>query len=66
MASKRAQRRHGCRGKKVYADLAQARHDARVLGRREGKTLDAYRCRHCGRVHVGHHPWHGGGAPATV
>lgn len=56
MASRRAQRRRGCVGKKAYTDLARAQHDARVLSARQRDTLHAYHCERCGAIHVGHQP----------
>lgn len=56
MASKRAIRRRRCVGKHDYATSALAIRDAARLGREQRKQVDAYRCPHCGGIHVGHVP----------
>lgn len=55
MALKRAIRRRGCEGKKIYTDAAQAEFDAGVLSRLKGFPFNTYRC-HLGHLHVGHMP----------
>lgn len=57
MASKRAQRRKACTGKRRYETEADARRGIAIL-RRHGETalLTAYRCPHCHAFHFGHPP----------
>jgi hypothetical protein len=64
MASKRGMRRRRCTGKKNYLSAAQAAFDAAAVTRREGKPVEAYRCAHCGGIHVGHRPSWGTASPA--
>ena len=56
MASKRGIRRRRCTGKKDYPTAHQAANDAAALSRKERDTIEAYRCGHCGGIHVGHRP----------
>ena len=57
MASKRGQRRRRCLGKRDYATVEHAIKDAYAIRRREKRSdIDAYRCPHCGGIHVGHRP----------
>lgn len=56
MSSKRAQRRRACTGKIGYQDLDAAVAAAGEVWRRYRDSLNAYRCRFCGRFHLGHPP----------
>lgn len=63
MASKRGIRRRRCVGKKRYETAKQAAFDAAVLSRQQRERLEAYRCPHCGGIHVGHVPHNVAPAP---
>lgn len=54
MASKRAQRRRACDGKRRYDTL-----EAALAGRGPLRALQPYKCRFC-------HHWHNGHPPARV
>lgn len=64
MASKRGIRRRRCTGKQTYQTPAHAAHDAAALSRKENAAIEAYRCPHCGGIHVGHRPLWRAPAPA--
>jgi hypothetical protein len=64
MASKRGIRRRRCVGKKRYESARHAAFDAAVLSRQQRERLEAYRCPHCGGIHVGHVPHLATPAPA--
>lgn len=54
MSSGRAQRRRACVGKVRLPSEEVAVRVARLMSRRTGSLLLPYRCRWCGRWHVGH------------
>lgn len=43
-----------CRGKAVYLTWTAAERKARRMRHRTRERLEPYRCRFCGRWHVGH------------
>lgn len=45
--------RHGCGGKRVYESHATATKMAKRTRRQYENRVEAYRCRACGRWHVG-------------
>lgn len=56
MASKRAQRRRACTGKRAYPDHASAGRAAAGARETFGEYLVPYRCSFCRQFHVGHPP----------
>jgi hypothetical protein len=57
MTSKRHVRRRSCTGKRAYPTEAEAQAAARRIEQRDGRPVEAYRCRLCGKgFHVGHRP----------
>jgi hypothetical protein len=65
MESKRGQRRRRCTGKKVYQTAQEAARDAADLRRKQRRSdIEAYRCPHCGGIHVGHTPHRVAPSPA--
>jgi hypothetical protein len=57
MASRRAQRRRRCLGKRKYETAAAAWRDVADMRRKQRRNdIDAYHCLHCGGIHVGHTP----------
>jgi hypothetical protein len=56
MSSKRAQRRRACEGKRGFETIEDAKAAAREYALSFGDSLTPYRCRFCGRFHVGHPP----------
>ena len=57
MASRRGQRRRRCLGTRDAPTVEHAIRDACAIRRRERRSdIDAYRCPHCGGIHVGHRP----------
>ena len=56
MASKRAERRRACDGKKRYATEAEAQPAVTSLWIQYQERTSAYHCRFCGGYHVGHLP----------
>jgi hypothetical protein len=64
MASKRGQRRRRCTGKRTYESEEHAINDARRMRWQQKRSdIDAYRCPHCGGIHVGHRPMRHAPAP---
>lgn len=49
----RGDREAACSGKKVYLTYSAARGSARFVIRRFGERVSPYRCRYCGRWHLG-------------
>lgn len=57
MASKRGLRRRSCAGKRTYETVENAIRVARRMRSQQKRgDIDAYRCPHCGGIHVGHRP----------
>lgn len=57
MASKRGRRRRACVGKRKYATAKEALRDVADMRRKQRRSdIDAYHCRHCGGIHIGHTP----------
>jgi hypothetical protein len=50
----------GCTGKRCFARFGQADRTASRMNRRDGDAhLEPYKCRHCGKFHVGEARSHG-------
>ena len=56
MASKRRLRRRACEGKIRYASLVQARTAIYHQADKWRGRMSAYKCPHCGHIHIGHTP----------
>lgn len=56
MASKRAKRRKGCKGKRAFVDQTDAVSDLIGLKRKGETNIHTYKCRFCKCWHVGHIP----------
>ena len=56
MASKRRLRRKSCEGKQRYPDIPAAMAGIRHVQRTYGYSgpMDAYHCKLCGKIHIGH------------
>jgi hypothetical protein len=55
MASLRHQKRRACEGKRPHDTQEEAVGEAgRLRKRNPGAEIDAYRCKRCGKFHVGH------------
>lgn len=62
MASKRAQRRRQCNGKRRHASYDNALIAVRKLRQQHGHVgqVSPYHCKHCGAWHIGHTPGRNG------
>jgi hypothetical protein len=56
MSSKRRLRRKSCEGKRRYPTIAEAQAYAQYVRRKKGQIVQAYYCRFCSGIHIGHPP----------